>query len=262
LSFLVQSKSIQDSQPVELYKFTRGNLVYRTATCSQNVIHEGETYFSRPVKRGKIRQSEDIYKNVVEFTFPRGDDFASYYLPKPSVFVTLIEIKRGEGGDFVPFWKGRQTGVSAKGNKVILQGEPKYTSQKRAGLRIVYESSCCNTLYEDDCKVSRAAFERFVTVTAINGRDITVTGLISDPDHWFTNGMVKDTELRRYHISRQIGSVLTTFLYPELRVGDEICIFPGCDQQRSTCINKFNNGLNFTAFADMPHKNPFMGSII
>lgn len=262
MSFLTIAKSIQDSTPVELYKFTRGNEVYRAATCAQNVIHEGETYFSRGIKRGKIRQSEDIYKNVVDFTFPRGDEFASYYLPKPSVHITKITIKRGEGGDFVPWWQGRQTGVSAKGNKIILQGEPVYTSQKRAGLRKVYESNCSNTLYETDCCVSRAAYERFVTVSGISGRVLTVSGIAADPNHWFTNGMIKDTELRRYHIARQVGSDLTIFLYPELRVGDAISIFPGCNQTYSQCRDKFSNGLNFAGFPFMPNKNPFAGSII
>ncbi len=262
MTFLTIAKSIQESTPIELYIFTRGSIVYRTATCAANVLHEGQIYYSRSVRRGKIKQSENLYKGVVEFTFPRSDPFASYYLPRPAVNITQIEILRGESGDYVPWWKGRLTGVSTKGNTIKLQGEPIFTSQKRPGLRKLYESGCSNTLYELDCGVSRAAYERFVIVTGISGRIITVSGIASDPDHWFTNGMIKDPELRRYHISRQVGSELTLFLYPELKVGDAISIFPGCDQQYSTCRDKFNNSLDFSGFPFMPNKNPFMGSII
>lgn len=38
----------------------------------------------------------------------------------------------------------------------------------------------------------------------------------------------------------------------DIQVGDRGRIYPGCDKLRSTCINKFNNIVNFRGFPDIP----------
>ena len=265
MSFLTIARSIQTSAPIELYKFTRGNTVYRIASCAQNIIHEGHTYYAgRYVQRGPIEQSEDIFKNVVNFDFARSDSFASYYIQKASVAITYIEIVKMEASDssYIPFWKGRVAGVKTNGNKITMEAESSFTAQKRPGLRKVYELACNNTLYDQDCKALASAHQLFVDITDVTGNVITVTGLGAVADHYFTGGMVTDLELNRYYISTQIGSALTTFFPPDLEVDQAISIFPGCDHSYATCNSKFSNALNFGGFPWMPGKNPFNGSLL
>lgn len=265
MTFLTTARSIQASAPIELYKFTRGATVYRVSSSAENVIHEGHTYYAgRYVQRGAIEQSEDIFKNVVNFDFTRSDSFASYYIQRASVMITNVEVIKMESSDstYIPFWKGRVAGVKTNGNKITMEAEPIFTAQKRPGLRKVYELACNNTLYDQDCKASAAAFESFVTVTNVTGNVVTVSGLGAVADHYFTGGMVVDLYLNRYYISKQIGSELTTFFPPELEVNQNISIFPGCDHSYATCGTKFSNSLNFGGFPWMPGKNPFVGSLV
>jgi len=261
MSYLTLAKSVQDAAFVELYTFTRGANTWRYCSVAYDITYEGLTYVSSTsIKRGKTKQTENIFQNTLEFTFPLSSSFALYYVKYPSVQMTDVTVKRGFGtGEFVNFWSGRIIGGRVSKNTITIECEPIFTSMKRPGLRKMYEVTCRHVLYEQGCNVSRAAFARFVEITDVSGNVITVSNMVGVAAGWFNGGMIVSKSSQRYFISIHNGDEMTVLLNPELAVGDLLTIYPGCDFIRSTCINKFNNGINFGGFPWMPGANPYSG---
>ena len=261
MSFLAVANSIQDSIPVELYAFTRGVETWRFASGAAEVEYLSSVYEPWPIKRTRIKQTEDMNKNVIEFTFPRSSTFAMYYIQYPSVQVTTVQIIRGfpGSGDYANWWKGRIIGARISKNEITIECESIFTALKRPGLRKLYEMTCCHTLYDLDCGVDRAEFARYVTITDITGKLITVSNMAGVEAGWFAGGMIVSNTLKRYYISIHDDDQFQIFLNPELEVGDEIIIYPGCDHLFTTCNNKFDNGLNYGGFPWMPDVNPYSG---
>ena len=60
----------------------------------------------------------------------------------------------------------------------------------------------------------------------------------------------RSMELKAYDSSGMI--TLWLAMYFTIQVGDRFFVNPGCNKRRDTCLNTFNNILNFRAEPDMP----------
>lgn len=266
MTFLTYSKSVQDALPVELYEFRRGTTYRRYTTAPINIVYLSKTYTSSPIKRSSIIQTENMNRGSVDFELPKTDSFALYYLQRTVAKLTYVNVYRTQYNDpdeeYQTWWKGRLTGVSVKDNKITLQAEPIFTSQKRPGLRRVYESMCANTLYDVNCGVSRSLYQYTATVSTVSGTVVSVSSLGGAADDYYSGGFINTVnDGYRYHISKQTGTDLTLFSVPEIEATDSILVYPGCDHTFDTCKDKFSNSANFGGFPFMPNRNPFQGSL-
>lgn len=260
MTWLTIAKSVQEAAFVELYTFVRGSETWRYCSAAYDITYGGFIYVASSVKRGKTKQTDDMFKSTLEFTFPLSSSFAIYYIRYPSVQVTSVSVMRGFGsGEFVNWWSGRIIGGRVSKNEITIECEPIFTSMKRPGLRKVYEVTCRHVLYEGECRVDRSAFARFVEITDITGNVVTVNNMVGVDANWFNGGMIVSLSLKRYYIAKHVGSELSIFLNPELAVGDSITIYPGCDFIFATCKDKFDNGINFGGFPWMPDVNYYEG---
>jgi uncharacterized phage protein (TIGR02218 family) len=105
------------------------------------------------------------------------------------------------------------------------------------------------------CKLSTAAFQVSVTVTAKSGRSLTVSGagLSGKPRDYFAQGWIEvgsgvDRQVL-FILSNSDASgnkiVASTNATLNQAVPASATIVPGCDGLRRTCIQKFNNLNNF-----------------
>jgi hypothetical protein len=67
--------------------------------------------------------------------------------------------------------------------------------------------------------------------------------------------------VERRMILTHTGSDITIMGLPvDMRVGDTIFAFPGCDRTVDTCVGKFDNLVNMGGFPHSPGRNPFDGN--
>ena len=58
------------------------------------------------------------------------------------------------------------------------------------------------------------------------------------------------------------GIITLTLPLPDLKVGDTVTAYPGCDHDNSTCSGKFANIDNYGGFPFIPEKNPMDGTSV
>lgn len=114
----------------------------------------------------------------------------------------------------------------------------------------VYQASCLNTLYDEKCKVNRAAF---AATGAVDGEStlLTLDTNLSSPDGTYALGSIvfssgPNSGIRRT-VKTQTGGnlILVAPLIETPSIGDPFTIYPGCDLKMGTCSGKFNNLIHF-----------------
>lgn len=260
-------QSIDSGSVVELYEFTQGVQVYRFSSCESQITFESHTYQPFSAKRNSIKQTNDIFKDSLSMSFPRGDVFASQFLGFAPEDVTTLTIRRGHFGDaaneFIVYWKGRIVGAKTSGNEVTIDCESVFTSIKRPGLRARFEYACRRTLYTSGCDVDKNLYKYVGSLVGIAGSMLTVDDCAAKPDGFYTGGMVLAMNGASRFVTRHAGdTIFISRPIPGLIIGQNIDVFPGCDHLKETCNSKFNNLNNFGGFPWIPSRNPFDGSSI
>ncbi len=139
--------------------------------------------------------------------------------------------------------------------------------------RRLYQRNCNWVLFESACGLLLANWQWNALVVSYNAATSTmVIGTITSTNgaalvaHFFSAGyctittagvaqnrMVSDNTAPA---AGQISLYLSSPLVTAPAVGDAVKLFPGCDGQKSTCLNKFNNYSAFGGFPFMPVGNP------
>jgi uncharacterized phage protein (TIGR02218 family) len=128
-----------------------------------------------------------------------------------------------------------------------------------------YGYSCDADLGDARCTIdlSNPLYRGVGTVTAVtDARRVTVAGLDSFADQWFTGGKLSWTsganatrgmEVKRHGVA---GARVTIELWQAMSeavaIGDAFVVTAGCDKQFSTCKAKFANAVNFRGHPYMP----------
>jgi uncharacterized phage protein (TIGR02218 family) len=128
-----------------------------------------------------------------------------------------------------------------------------------------YGYSCDADLGDARCTIdlTNPLYRGVGTVTAIaDARRLTVSGLDSFADQWFTGGKLTFTtgananramEVKRHGVA---GARITIELWQQMSeavaIGDAFTVTTGCDKQFATCKTKFGNAVNFRGFPYMP----------
>lgn len=170
---------------VELYQFAHGSKQWCFTSARKAVTHNDVTYYPvRGLSRGNIEDA-DIDKCEVELTFPHPDllnneqeqSFTQVFLNKiylESVYFTLIELDAGES---LVLFKGRvtQPKFSDRDNTMTLVCSTAESFMRRKILTRKYQRTCMNNIYDKFCGLDFNEWSFEVTVTAIDGLNISYT---------------------------------------------------------------------------------------
>jgi len=121
--------------------------------------------------------------------------------------------------------------------------------QQKAGA--VYQKTCRATLGDTKCGVNLANYTTTGTITVVYGDTQFATNVVADVGFYdygnitWTSGANLHTtsETKAFAADGTIEVYLPTIWQPQ--VGDTFTMVAGCDRNYSTCINRFNNRLNF-----------------
>lgn len=266
---LEQSRT--DSAPVECYKFVGAFKTYRYTSSETRVFVGGEWYEPIPLKRGTIKAGTQNDDNLnVEVTMPFDAELVldyAYAVTPPTLDVDIIRAQSGGdlATDYEVFWKGRVRGFKINGRlatiiipsifSLALQGElPNY----------YYQAVCNHVLYDDGCKVDRAANTVTTTVQSVGDLTVSVIGEPGSAGTFAAGELVNTRNGERRLILSNVGSTITVgYPFVDLLPGDEVEVSKGCDHAFTSANGcpKFANQINFGGFPYIPPDNPFEGEL-
>lgn len=264
MSYSTLETSIQDGAPIELHTFARNSVVVgRYTSADTDVTIDGEIYISQPGghDRSAISLSGEKGRDVLKITVARNHPVAEMIALRPRsgvVSYTLRRYHRADTSDLITVYAGRV--MSARRGKTgerILMVEPIDHMQQRMGLSRVVQTACGHVLYGPLCRLKMDDWEHTTTVSAINGREITVASSRPLP---YTGGIVvfESDGIEDYAYIENANGLALTLDLPlyQLAVNDTVKIYSGCDWTMDTCHNVYNNSENYGGRLHIPDLNP------
>ena len=286
MSFLAQENSVEDGQPIELYRFSNVEEVFTFTSGQFDVVFNNETYTPIAVSREDIDQQDSRYQRLLNVNLPASNSFVQRYITLIPATIDQFELFRqhttdGATPETVSIFSGQVMsvefvdGVTAKiaiqtFGAILDRLIPQQTSR----------NPCNHILYDSKCGVTDTLFSLSGVVSAIapNGLEITIdtgsntvpnTGLeltaqLADDPAFFNAGLISrgSIELRMIRATVDDGGneATLTVIFPmqTLSIGTSITIFAGCDHQLPTCRDKFANADRYGGFPFIPLKNPFV----
>lgn len=273
-------ESTYSSRPVELYLFEYGSddtlttYGYTDADfdITKYIPGRGSIVFQADyVERNEINISQTLDKTELEILVDEESDISDLfrvYPPGEVVGATIFRAHWDEGaGDVTEpaaIWVGRVLSCSREGSVATLTCESAVTSFRRTGLRRHYQYMCPHVLYSSACGVSQAEHTIEREVLAVNPKDVTVAGEVTDQYRggiltWETPETPPErrTIIRAAYDSDNDQTVLTLAGNPQTLESEmTVEISKGCSHTLQDCRDVFDNVANFGGMPYIPTKNP------
>lgn len=270
-------ESDDDGRPFFLYKLDDGVTAQRMTTLPVDKSADPEAtgtaqiWAASPVAHSEIRETGNIEKNDLELTLPISDVIARAFLPARGL-TTFLTVWRSHLNDpdqeYRVVAKARVVSAEPKGNTIVVKTESIFTSARFGGRRSRFQKPCRHSLYFTGCNLNRADFATAASVTVVDGNTLTITEAASQVAGYYKSGIVDFGGLLGW-VTDHSGDQIT-LAFPIVGLADvvvavgsaAVTIAPGCDRSLSTCINKFNNGINHGGYKWMPELNPYSTSVV
>ncbi|UAG58571.1 hypothetical protein Kaya_034 [Pseudomonas phage Kaya] len=182
----IKEESISDSAPYELYEFAGTYRNYYMTTDALPHVFNSQTF--NPVaglKRSTLKVGTHEDDNVdMTVTLPITEqivkDYAFQTTP-PSLVLTIYRFQR-DAATYVAYWKGPIASISVDGEFATFRTPSKFGSMLSGNIPNVYvQPPCNNVLFDERCKVSRAANSVSTVVSIVDGVNITIASIGSFP---------------------------------------------------------------------------------
>lgn len=254
--------------PVELYKFTCGEAVYSyIASSVKSYTYDGIVYESEYMVRTSVSYSSDFAKDVLTVTVPSTNAVARMFIESRPEFPLYLTVYRGSyhTGNFEPIWNGLVTGAgftySGSAYSCDLECETKASRMERMGLIRKYQLTCPYTLFSTECGASLVGATTSAIVASVDGYNVTFTSTPTNISHYVVGQLVRSDGSRRYITSYDGDTLIMERSFASLTVGETVALYKGCDKSTDTCINRFNNVINFGGFPYIPETDVFTSTI-
>jgi hypothetical protein len=269
MTYATYDLSVDSGSPLELYRFVYNDTVYRYCTLDGGVPFftlNGEIYYAASLDHPNYEQSEDIQKTTQDLKVRSNLPVAELFFlgpPEGVISVTIMRLHLTDADfNYVVSYKGRVTNCSFDGDDATLHCEPIFSSLRRPGLRMVYETQCVHGLFQQGCNLIRDDWKVLGSVLDVDGLSVVVQQAADKPDGWFKGGTIVIGDVRRM-IMDHVGVTLTVMHAVRTDViGKDCILYPGCDHTLTMCAIKYNNAVNGMIFAWLPQTNPFTNNII
>lgn len=272
--FDIREASNSDGQPIRLYEFRRGIQYWRYNSSDRDIIRNGRLYQAVAVSDEGVRLSGDSNQDDFVVTMPSSLALPELYrvrAPSSTVWLKVMETHEGLEDTYIA-WVGVVTDVSRPEigtAKVTCQNT--VVSFDRVGLRLTWNRNCPYDLYNPrTCRVDKAKHRVELSVTAVDGAGLTLSGLDGIPDGSFTGGFIEwvvyadpegaeDVKEMR-GVDQHIGNRFTIFGGTlGISVGQVFSAYPGCARSIRYCEDVFGNHLNYGGVPALAGKSPFDG---
>lgn len=262
-------QSVQDSAPIEAYKFVGSFKTYRYTSSDAAELVAGESYLPIAVTRSKVKAGthEDTGLSLdleLPFDIDVVQDYAYAQVP-PKLELTVY--RKQQDGTYAVFWSGVVRGFDVSGERAKIKVPSVFTLALQGEVpNVHYQSPCNHVLYGPRCQVSRIANTFNETVQAYGGGTaITVVANPTTENDLRAGEIVNTRNGERRLILSNVGSLINIgYPFVDLLPGDPVELVRGCNHRgrNGDCLNKFNNYINYGGYEDIPADNPFTGELV
>lgn len=131
-------------------------------------------------------------------------------------------------------------------------------TMQREGLRLTWQRSCPKVIYQ--CGVSKFLWRTVANVVSIQGNVVTLSTIGAGN---YAGGILEYTHpikgFETLTIESRSGFQVAIFdTAADLYVGQEVAVYPGCDQTPASCA-AFGNTVEYGGIKDLPGVSPFDG---
>lgn len=260
--------SVQDSTPIELYKFVGSFKTYLYTSSDQVELFGGENYQPIAVTRSRVKAGTQEDTNLsldldIPFECEVVKDYAFSNVP-PRLELTVY--RKQPDGTFAIFWTGLVRGLEVSDRTAKIK-VPSVFSLALSGEcpNIHYQVPCNHVLYDEHCQVSRAANTFVGEIQAIAKTEITLVGIPTTANDLRGGEIVNTRNGERRLILTNVGTLVTIgYAFADLLPGDPVELARGCNHlgRAGDCKLKFDNYINYGGFEDIPPDNPFSGELV
>lgn len=266
MSYSEYSTTGYDSQPVTLFEFRYTDSeadTIRLTSADHNVTVDGYEYISMPIDGADWKESGGTDGSSMDLELPLDNPVGDLYLvesPDSEVAFTVRGIELGDpAAEALTFWIGRVVNVSREYPYCIITVEDIESSLNESN-RDYVEPSCRHVHFSTGCALIKANFETTDTITAMASSTVlTLPAAAGFDDGWFLGGEMAFGDVTRTIIAHAGDQITLSRQVPDLDVGSDISIYPGCDHSAETCLAKFNNILNYGGEDFVPDASPWQG---
>lgn len=266
MSYQQYDTSVNDSAPIECYKFIGPTGEYRYTDNAEPVTVGGEVYTPLPITRTAFDISSVVDTQMtMDFNIPATSELAQIYCFKTTPEMMTVEVRSVHRGDdwglnWRMEWIGFSLDTSVSGNWATIRTGSVIQSKLKVNIAsIVYQRLCNHVLFDARCKVNRANWTLTADVTRVQGQLITVDN-DGTGDGELTSGeiVVVRTGERRSIYSNNDNIITISYPFVDIENGDSVELVFGCDHKRlGHCRTRFNNVENYGGFDFIPVENPF-----
>ncbi len=264
MTFFSDETGAESSSPREGIEIRHGLVVHRIATGSRDETINSNVFKAAPGERGDVQIRPATQDVDFAFTLPTSHAFSQRYLgaisPPRTPIVTVW--RKQAGGEVQRQFQGVVLRAVATGHLVEFSCASPTSRYLQRRLPMFARSKFCPyTLYDSNCKVPRTTpFRQVTTVASHDGRTVVVASMGGHPDHYAQHGeLLHVPSGERMTISDQVGTTITMQLpIHELRDGDQVHVFAGCNHDIATCRDTFANVINYGGDPHMPTGNVFL----
>jgi len=270
-----------------LYEFSRVypsvTVVERYTSYERDLTYGGNTYSAKRITHGEIRQGVAMERDEITIDADGLDviallDSALLRLEVP-LFVTVRRaevIGTSEAGFAVVAWSGEVGSAKVPGKRITARAISAGTAFDRKFPRFYLQPGCNHSIFTVGCGLDPAAWVHTATLVDVGpagwpfiyslntlaraGGDV-LTAADAFAGGWLESGT--GSSLQRIAILASTAVSLSSLQVtlsrdpsPLFTEGVTVRIYPGCDGKRATCIERFNNYLNFGAHPFVPTGNP------
>lgn len=284
MTYLDKELSVEDGQPVELYKFFNLEESFLYTSGQNEVVFNNQTYIPEPIKRDSPDLRDVTSKRSLSVLVPIANLFARRYIVTVPATTDRFELYRyhtTDGGtpEVIQYFSGLVSVVQFKGAEAIIAVENAGTILDRVIPQQTSRNPCNHILYDAKCGVSDTSFAIVGVVSAISPDGLLITldtgaatvpatgnqltaQLAADPTYFNAGFLSRGSiELRMVRGTVDTGGNTAdlTLLFPfqTIALGTPMTMFAGCDHQLPTCNAKFSNAARYGGFPFVPLKNPF-----
>jgi hypothetical protein len=265
-------ESVQDSAPIEAYKFVGTFKTYRYTSTDRIISIAGQDYSPIAVTRSNIKAGTQEDDNTsLDITMPYDTEVVmdcAYGQTPPELFLTVYRLEGDDpdGDAWITYWQGIVRGFSVddRGAKVQV---PSIFSDALSGDApdVYYQVPCNHVLYDNHCQVSRLlnTFSEDVQ-SYIGGTVVTLQGIPTTNGDLAAGEMINTRNGERRLILGNVGATIDIgYPFVDLLPGDTVEMSRGCNHlgRDGDCLIKFGNYDNYGGHEDIPPDNPFQGEI-
>lgn len=276
MSYTDRETSEYAGAPVEIFVFTKGTQIWRVTSSDRSITVDGQLYTPIKLARRGLSFGNESAGAEVELEIPMAHDIAEAIRANSVYQGGITMVARKVHRDDAEAW-ALFSGIIGRVRKAdFTRGTLSFVVYRLDSIlgrfmpRLAVSGKCQYMLYKELCKKNpvEVQFSSTLTVALGNPKQVTVAGLSAeeaarnDNAARFVGGIVLAGGAVVAYIEGR-GSGDDLFLRDGdhgLTNGAAIVLYPGCDRELFTCLNRHNNVINYGGWHVKPPVNdPFDG---